>query len=213
MSKEYLIVLFKNKKKKKIIKSYNKKNLAENFFKDLLKSNSEIVFDKRIENATQVDYQIGLLSKNDKTLRNIFFTDDLGRNIMAELENEDYVFLNISNYKMEEKLFDWQQQKKISFGEFISTYCIGDLKSIYTLNNKICVQKDQDISIFSLKDIDESYRFLDILQNYYYTNSRYDAIFTKDISTAQRKLIYNILEEKGFDKKRLYRLKTTFSKR
>jgi hypothetical protein len=213
MSKEYLIVLFKNKKKKKIIKSYNKKNLAENFFKDLLKSNSEIVFDKRIENATQVDYQIGLLSKNDKTLRNIFFTDDLGRNIMAELENEDYVFLNISNYKMEEKLFDWQQQKKISFGEFISTYCIGDLKSIYTLNNKICVQKDQDISIFSLKDIDESYRFLDILQNYYYTNSRYDAIFTKDISTAQRKWIYNILEEKGFDKKRLYRLKTTFSKR
>jgi hypothetical protein len=114
---------------------------------------------------------------------------------------------------MEEKLFDWQQQKKISFGEFISTYCIGDLKSIYTLNNKICVQKDQDISIFSLKDIDESYRFLDILQNYYYTNSRYDAIFTKDISTAQRKWIYNILEEKGFDKKRLYRLKTTFSKR
>ena len=40
-----------------------------------------------------------------------------------------------------------------------------------------------------------------------------DAIFIKDVSSAQRKWIYNLLGEKGFDKKRLYRLKTTFSKR
>lgn len=213
MSKEYLIVLFKNKKKKKIIKSYNKKNLAESFFNDLLKNNSNIVFDKKIENATEVDYQIGLLSKKDKTSMNIFFIDGFGRNVLAELENEDYVFIKISNYKIEEKLFDWQQQKKISFSDFIRIYCKGELKSIYTLNNKICVQKDQEVSVFSLKDNEESYRFLVVLQTFYYENNRNDAIFTKDISTAQRKWIYNVLEEKGFDKKRLYRLKTTFSKR
>ena len=48
---------------------------------------------------------------------------------------------------------------------------------------------------------------------YFFNSNRFDAIFVKDISTAQRKWIYSVLTEKGFDKKRLYRLKTTFSKR
>jgi len=40
-----------------------------------------------------------------------------------------------------------------------------------------------------------------------------DAFFVRDISNAQRKWIYDVLNKKGFDKQRLYRLKTTFSKR
>jgi hypothetical protein len=89
----------------------------------------------------------------------------------------------------------------------------NEVKSIFTLHNKICVQIDSDVSIFSLKDSEESIRFLDVLQKYFFEQGRADAIFVKDVSTAQRKWIYDILEKKGFDKKRLYRLKTTFSKR
>jgi hypothetical protein len=70
-----------------------------------------------------------------------------------------------------------------------------------------------DVSIFSLKDSLESERLIEVLQKYFMENNRMDAIFVKDVSSAQRKWIYNLLEEKGFDKKRLYRLKTTFSKR
>ena len=51
------------------------------------------------------------------------------------------------------------------------------------------------------------------LQDYFIDNNRSDAIFVRDVSSAQRKWIYSILGDKGFDKKRLYRLKTTFSKR
>ena len=69
------------------------------------------------------------------------------------------------------------------------------------------------MSIFSLKDKNESDRLLESLQTYFIDNSRVDAIFVRDISSAQRKWIYKVLEDKGFDKKRLYRLKTTFSKR
>jgi len=87
------------------------------------------------------------------------------------------------------------------------------LKSIFTLHNKICIQIDEDVSIFSLKDKNESDRLLESLQTYFIDNSRVDAIFVRDISSAQRKWIYKVLEDKGFDKKRLYRLKTTFSKR
>ena len=104
--------------------------------------------------------------------------------------------------------------KKITFNEFVKKYCKDkDLKNIFTLNNKICVQKDDELSVFSLKDKNESIRFLDTLQNYFFSSNRSDALFVKDISTTQRKWIYNVLTEKGFDKKRLYRLKTTFSKR
>lgn len=141
-------------------------------------------------------------------------TDELGRNIPVNLENSDFVFLKINKYKVEELIYDWQTSSKISFNVFIEKYCGGkDLKSIYTLNNKICVQKDEDVQIFSLKNSDESERFLNTVQEYFYNERRLDAFFVKDISNAQRKWLYDVLNKKGFDKKRLYRLKTTFSKR
>jgi hypothetical protein len=67
--------------------------------------------------------------------------------------------------------------------------------------------------VFSLKDKDESDRLLGELQSYFVNNNRLDAIFVRDVSSAQRKWLYDLLVGKGFDKKRLYRLKTTFSKR
>lgn len=213
MSANYLIVLFKNRKKRKIIKSYSKEKNALEYFNNLLSKNN-VFFEKKIENATPVNYQIAILTKTIKTQKSIFFVDEFGRNISADLSDSNYVFLDIKNYKVEEHIFDWQQQKKINMNKFLNIYCkTNELKSIYTLHNKICVQIDQEINLFSLKDTEESVRFLDILQDYFYSNSRIDAIFVKDVSTVQRKWIYNVLENKGFDKKRLYRLKTTFSKR
>ena len=87
------------------------------------------------------------------------------------------------------------------------------MKSIFTLNSKLCIQIDEDVSLFSLKDKDESERLLEVMQDYFISNSRSDAFFVKDVSNAQRKWLYDIMEKKGFDKRRLYRLKTTFSKR
>lgn len=172
------------------------------------------MFHKKYENATEVTYELGLLTSNQKTQKSLFITDDLGRNIPVNLENPDYVFLDIQRFKVEEKIFDWQAQGKITLMQFIKKYCKGkDLKSIFTLHNKICVQIDTEVSVFSLKNKMESERFLEVVEDYFRSNNRYDAIFVRDVSSAQRKWIYNTLEEKGFDKKRLYRLKTTFSKR
>ena len=214
MKGNYLIVLFKNKKKRKIIKSYLSKNKAEDKFNEILLNNSKIIFDKVIENATKSNYELALLTNQTKIQESLFITDDLGRNNPVNLENPEYVFLKIKKFKIEETIFDWQKQEKITFDYLIGNYCGGsELKSIYTLHNKLCIQINEDVSIFSLKDINESNRLLDILQEYFINNNRMDAIFVSDISSAQRKWIYNLLEDKGFDKKRLYRLKTTFSKR
>ncbi len=206
--------MFKNKKKRKIIKSYSSEKNAYNKFKSLLKSNDEIFFEKKIENAEKVDFEIGLLTNKSKIQKSLFLKDDLGRNNVVKTDNLDYVFIEISKYKIEETIFDWQKQEKIRMSDLIDKYCKStELKSIFTLHNKLCIQINDDVSLFSLKDKFESNRFLDTLQRYFFENGRQDAIFVRDVSSAQRKWVYSILEEKGFDKKRLYRLKTTFSKR
>jgi hypothetical protein len=210
----YIIVLFKNKKKKKIIKRYNSEKKAIEKYKSLLKLNESIIFDKVIENATDSEYELGLLTNQTNIQETITIKDRYGRNKTVNLENPDYVFLNMVPYKVEEKLYDWQKKEKIKFDYFLNHYLkTKNLKNIFTLNNKICVQEDDSVNVFSLKDSFESDRFLDILQNYFIDNKRSDGIFVRDVSNAQRKWLYGLLKEKGFDINRLYRLKTTFSKR
>lgn len=210
----YLIVLFKNNKKKKVIKKYNNKDNALKKYKTILKENDNIIFDKKIENAERVNYFLGLITDEESYQKTIVLKDGLGRNIVANIENPNYVFLELSFFKKEEKIYDWQTKTKITFDFFIDRYCKNrELKSIYTLNNKLCIQINEDVSIFSLKDTNESDRFLLILEDYFIENNRGDAFFVRDISSPQRKWVYKVLEDKGFDKKQLYRLKTTFSKR
>jgi hypothetical protein len=214
MNSKYIIVLFKNKKKRKIIKRYTTEKNAKSFFNSLVEKQNQIIFPKIIENAEETSYTLGLLTNTTNIQKSLHIKDDFGRNIPASIENSSYVFLDLVGYKQEEKIFDWQTKDKITFLEFIKLYCDNtELKNIFTLNNKICVQKDTELYAFSLKDKNESVRFLDTLQDYFFSNNRMDGLFVKDISTTQRKWIYNVLTEKGFDKKRLYRLKTTFSKR
>lgn len=206
--------MFKNKKKRKIIKRYDTEKRAIEKYNSLIKENNEIIFEKLVENAEETNYELGLITNQKKIQDSLFLTDELGRNITVNLENPDYVFTKISKFKIEELIYDWQDRKKISLKEFINKYCKSkDLKNIFSLNNKICVQIDEDVTVFSLKDANESHRFIEVLEEYFYQNKRSDAIFVKDVSSAQRKWIYDILNKKGFDKKRLYRLKTTFSKR
>lgn len=213
MSNNFLVVLFKNRKRKKIIKRFSTQKRAYNYFNSLIKNN-EVEFDKKIENATEVHYELGLVTSTTNVQKSLFITDEMGRNNPVNLENPEYVFLEIKKYKIEETIYDWQTKEKITLYQLVEKYCkTKDLKNIFTLNNKICIQIDENIYAFSLKDKFESDRLLESLQNYFIKNSRTDAIFVRDISIAQRKWIYKMLEDKGFDKKRLYRLKTTFSKR
>jgi hypothetical protein len=214
MLNNFIIVLFKNKKKRKIIKSYAKEKTAKNKFKEIIKENDKIRFEKIVENATESNYEIGLLTNQTKIQNSLFITDELGRNNVVNLEDPEYVFLDIKKYKVEEKIYDWQTDSKINFDEMMSKYCNpGEFKSIFTLNNKLCIQVDENMSLFSLKNSEESDRLLETIQEYFLETNRMDALFVRDFSNAQRKWLYEVLVKMGFDKKRLYRLKTTFSKR
>jgi hypothetical protein len=210
----FIIVLFKNKKKKKIIKGFITEERAIEKFKSLIKEN-DVRFEVQYENAEKSYYELGLLTKLDDRQKPIYQEDDFGRNQEVFIETEsEYKFREIKPYKLEEKIFDWRKNKRISFDELISKYCVKkEMKSISTLHNKLVIQINELFFLFSLKNVYDSHRLLETMEKYYRETGRNDAIFVKDMSTTQRKWLYDILIEKGFDKGLLYRQTTTFSKR
>ena len=108
-------------------------------------------------------------------------------------------------------IYDVQKKIKINSKDLIKSYLKGDgLKMVSVLNNKIVIQKDDDIKLFSLKNENESSRFIDCLSSHFFKIKRGDCLFIKDYSSPQRKYLYSLLESNGFDKKVLYRKFTTY---
>ena len=206
--------MFKNKKRKKIIKSFIKKNTAELYFKKICEQSDKVKFNVEVENSLDVTYEVGLLCKNIDTQFQLFSQDDIGRNIRVALEDSDLQIIKIHRYRVPEKLHDWSTNKRITYDEFFKKHFTNkELKNVFTVNNKIIVQRDEQTSVYSLKNIEESKRLLMLLQDEFVSLKRADAIFVKDMDTIQRKYLYEHLEKLGIDKKRLYRQSTTFSER
>lgn len=209
-----MIVLFKNNKRKKIIKSFVRKNVAETFFESKIKISNNVKFNVEVENALDVKYELALLSKKEDNDSILYKQDDLGRNTKIEIIDSDYKIIKIEKYNLPEKIYDWSKNKRITFDDFFSKYFkTKEFKSVFSVNNKIVIQIDEIINIFSLKNIKECERFLFVLKEKMLEEKRSDGLFVKDMNTSHRKYLYEILEKNGIDKKRLYRQSTTFSER
>lgn len=209
----FLIVLFKNKKRKKIIKSFKTYENAKKFFDTKIIDNKEIRFNTLFENGKSCSFEIALLEKNSRNFDSYFIKDKLGRQIKVELDNNDYTILSVSEFLMEEFIFDIQTSSKISFNQFIKNYLPKDgLKLVSKINNKIVVQNDDKFDCFSLKSVTESGRFLDVLSKFLQEKNRTDCILVPDSSKSQKKYIYDILEKNGIPKSKLYRTYTTYKR-
>lgn len=207
---KYFIVLFKNKKRQRIIKKFITNEKAHSFYTNLIKKNENIIFDVKFENGKNVFYEIAILTNEISSITPIYLTDELGRNIRVKLDESNLSIIKIQKYKKEEKIFDLQTNKKITVDQFVDRYLeTKELKMISVLNNKIIVQKDDEFELFSLKNESESDRFIESLSNEFLRIGRDDCLFIRDTSSPQRKYLLEILENKGFDKKILYRKSTT----
>ena len=210
----YLIVLFKNKKRKRIIKKFVTLSRAKSFFNKLISESDEVIFDVLIENTKDCKFELSLIEMVTNQSAPVYITDEYGRNIKVKIEDDCMSILQIKPYREEELIFDVQKKKKITTKDLIKTYLKTEgLKMISVLNNKIVVQKDEDIKLFSLKNEKESSRFIDCLSSYFFKIKRGDCLFIKDYSSPQRKYLYSLLESNGFDKKVLYRKFTTYPSR
>jgi hypothetical protein len=208
----YFVVLFKNKLKKKIIKKFVTLKKATQFYEKKMAESDNVVFDVIIETAKECQYELGIVELSSRQLVPVYMTDEMGRSKKVKLEDEGMTLFKIAPYKKEESIFDIQTGKKILTQEFIKKYLKSDgLKMISVLNNKIVVQNDEVINLFSCKNESESSRFVDCLSSHFFKIKRGDCLFIKDYSTPQRKYLYSLLESKGYDKKVLYRKFTTYS--
>lgn len=211
MSPKYFVVLFKNRVRKKIIKKFSNHKNAKNFFEEQVKNSSSVIFEKRILGGVESTLELGLLGPKSSTSDYVYVTDELGRNVRVKFEDETTELIKIDIFREEEKVYDIKKKKKITTPELISNYLKGDgVKMISTLNNKVIVQKDEVVNLFSLKSVEECNRFIDCLSNHFYQTKRKDCLFIKDSSTPQKKYLLTLLSEMGFDKKMLYRQFTTY---
>jgi hypothetical protein len=206
----YKIVLFKNKEKKKIINKFITSKKALKYFNYLIDKSDNVLFEMMYENGGFGEYEIALIEKNIGPTLPLFVKDDYGRQIKIEVEDNKYKISRIVKYRIEEEFLDYSTKKKIDTKRFISSYLSKDgLKLLSKLNNKIVLQNDNDINLFTFKNIHDSERFLEVLSEHFIKNKRYDCIFVKDSSTIQRKYLYDILIERGFSRSYLFRLSTT----
>lgn len=206
----FQVILFKDNKKKKILKSFITEKKANDFYEKKLGESSKVIFQKEMENGKRCKYKIALVSK-EPTFDNIYYSDEIGRNVSInpKISNELYI-KKISNFKKEEKIFDVSNGEKISVGELYSRYIKKGVTYLLSkLNNKVILQNDDNFVLFSLKTEEDCDRFLDCIEN---SDLPKSFMIVRDISSPQRKYIYNILKEAGFDISFLYRTSTTHPK-
>lgn len=206
----YMVVLFKDKEKRKIINKFLTDKRAQKYYEKLIKESDEVLFEMKYENGFECKYELGLIQYGSDKKQSFFVRDEYGRQVKIELENDDHTILKISNYRIEEYIHDYQTKKKITAKELIKKYLpkVG-FKLISKINNKIVIQNDDDFKLFTLKNTEDSDRFLETLSEYFRKEKRIDCILVKDTSTIQRKYLYDILITKGFKRSYLFRQSTT----
>jgi hypothetical protein len=210
MSHNYSIVLFKNKTKKKIINKFKTLKRAEDFYKSLVDISDSVLFPMEYENGVLSTYEIALVSPTIDISNTMFIKDEFGRQVRVKLDESGHTITKISKYNIEESFIDYSTGKKITTPEFIKTYLKKEgFKLLSKLNNKIVLQNDDDFKLFTLKNVDDSDRFINILSDLFQSQKRMDCLMVKDYSTSQRKYLYDLLSEKGFSKSYLQRQSTT----
>jgi|688.fasta_scaffold116108_6 hypothetical protein len=208
----FQIILFKNNKKKKIFKSFKTKKNANSYFESKMKKSNRVKFKTLVENGVDVDMRLAIVSNtSNNDYSQIYYTDELGRQIIVNPKiGENLYIQKISQYNEEELIYDIKENKKIDIDFFIKKYLSEkELYMLSKLNNKLIVQKNENTQLFSFKNENDVGRFVDSLTN---SMDKINFIYVSDVSSAQKKYLYKLLEESGFDKQMLYRKSTTHPK-
>ena len=109
-------------------------------------------------------------------------------------------------YWREEKIFDYKTRKHIRYHELIKVFeDVDDIAQIFTLNNKLFLQIEEDVRMFGNKNLRDSERLFDLLREDLLKIKKGNFIFVKDVTTNQRKNLYVILKKKGYDSQTLFR--------
>ena len=210
MTFNYQVVLFKNKLKKRIINKFKTLKKAELYFNNLISESNNVIFPKKFENGSECNHEIALLEKKSSKDETIYIKDEMGRQIKVELDDDSFTIKKVFQYQVEEEFVEYKSKTKLTSKDFIKKYLNSDgLKMLSKLNNKIILQNEDNINLFTFKNNFDSDRFIEIMSEKFNRESRLDCLLVKDSSNSQRKYLYNLLVDNGFPKSYLQRHSTT----
>tara|TARA_R110000765_G_scaffold409109_1_gene507195 strand:- start:394 stop:1020 length:627 start_codon:yes stop_codon:yes gene_type:complete len=204
MLKKYKIILLKNGTPKKTLFSSNVKRTTYNKFQKFINSKKPL-FNREYVKRKFCQFELGIFSKESNNIE-IYKKDDLGRNILVDYGISNYHLVELSNYWVEELIYDHKIGVRISLDDLITSYLPKkNFKQIFSLNNKLVIQEESNFNIFSLKNVQDCKRLLYTIKDTFVNGGRVDSLFVPDSSTTQRKKLYDLLETYGFNRKFLYK--------
>jgi len=204
---KYFIVLFCNKKRIKILYKCMKRTTITEYWHEFKtqKKPDFIKVQGGKRNQEQI-FELALVFPNTRWSTNPWVKDSLGRNVEAKIEDDKFRIKEIIPYWKEELIYDFQIKKRIRFHEMMEKiYPINDIAQVFTLNNKLFVQVENDVWLYGNKNLHDAERLFELVKEKLLKKKKGNFIFVKDITTHQRKLLYNLLESKGFKRQELFR--------
>ncbi len=206
--KKYSIVLFCNKKRVKVMYTCMKRTTIYEYWREFKTEKTPPFIKKQVakRNNDELIYELALIFPNNRWATNPWVKDSLGRNIEAKIEDDKFRIKEIIPYWAEELIYDFQVKKRVRYHEVMEKILpITDIAQIFTLNNKIFVQIENDVTLYGNKNLKDTERLFEIIKDDLLSRKRTNFLFIKDVSTVQRKILYKILEGKGYNRRQLFK--------
>lgn len=204
---KYFIYLYCNRKKQKIIHKSAKRSTILEVWRELkTQKKPPYVKTNSGKKREETNYELALIFPNTRWSTKTYIRDDMGRNLEATIDNDKQRIKEIIPYWVEELIYDFDAKKRIRYHEMIQQfYNVGEIAQVFSLNNKIFLQVDNDVKMFGNKNLEDSNRLFSIIREDLLKKKKTNFIFVKDVTTHQRKLLYNLLVDKGYKRTELFR--------
>lgn len=204
---KYFVILFCNKKKVRVLYKCRTKNTIYDAWHEF-KTQQRPPFVKLQggKRNRELIYELGLIFPNNKWAIPTIIRDELGRNVEAKMVDTKFRIKELIPYWEEELIYDFDNKKRIRYHEMMKIILeVNDIAQIFTLNNKLFLQVEDNIRLFGNKNIADAERLFNIVKNDLIKRKMGNFIFIRDITTHQRSQLYKMLEEKGYKRTELFR--------
>jgi hypothetical protein len=204
---KYFIVLFCNKKRIKVFnRSMKRTTIYEHWYEYKTEKKPRFVQLQITKRNQEAVYELALIFTNNRWAKKTYVRDSLGRLVEAKIEDDKFRIKEIIPYWKEELIYDFQKKSRLRYHQILEQILsMTGVGQIFTLNNKLFVQVDDEIFLFGNKNIKDATRLFEIVREDVLKKKKTNFLFVRDVTTSQRKNLYKILEEKGYKRTELFR--------
>jgi hypothetical protein len=208
----FQIVLYENYKRIKVLHTYTRFYDANNRLNVL--KNKETYLPKKLiyrdKKLTEVNYKIFLFKKKEEGDKSILIRDNLGRIITQELESNEWVVIDESNYEIDEQYSVTGANRKLTALEIIKHVVLPNVtekntKQIFMLNNKLIIEGDS-LHMITCKTLEECSRLYNSIRKYCFDLKLVGILFFGSVDKVDKKSWYKKIHKiTGVGYNRLYR--------